>query len=176
MLGVLDYLLVFLLSHVPQTGYAIRQQFQATPVGRFSDSPGAIYPALSRLEKRGWITSSAERDGRRKREYTATAAGKKALLQWLRSPVCPVTIERRPDELTLRYVMTAEFGTSDDTRSFLRNCIAGFQAHLDDLNKYVASPHGLPEPGLEAVLHGISLCRAYLNWHKKLLERWEQKQ
>ena len=73
---VLQYLLLFLVAQAPFTGYDIRHMFQSSPVGRFSDSPGAIYPALARLEERGWATSRVERGGRRRRTYSATATGK----------------------------------------------------------------------------------------------------
>ena len=41
-LTTLDALLIFLVGHKSQSGYDIRQMFQATPLGAFSDSPGSI--------------------------------------------------------------------------------------------------------------------------------------
>jgi PadR family transcriptional regulator PadR len=43
-------------------------------------SPGTLYPVLHGLERKGYLRSSEERDGRRiRRVYRATAAGRKAL-------------------------------------------------------------------------------------------------
>ena len=45
----LDYLLVGLLSGGPRSGYDLRRQIGDSPLRVYSDSPGAIYPALRRL-------------------------------------------------------------------------------------------------------------------------------
>jgi len=138
MSDVLQYLLLFLVAQAPFSGYDIRQMFQASPVGRFSDSPGAIYPALARLEKRGWATSRAEKSGRRRRTYSATAAGRKALRQWLATPVAAADVERRPDVLALRYVMTAEFCAPVETVAFLEDCCRRLADHIAALKAYLA--------------------------------------
>jgi PadR family transcriptional regulator PadR len=42
--------------------------------------PGTIYPLLHSMERRGWLQSSPTRvEGRRRRTYSATAAGRRAL-------------------------------------------------------------------------------------------------
>ena len=168
---VLQYLLLFLVAQAPFTGYDIRHMFQSSPVGRFSDSPGAIYPALARLEKRGWTTSRAEKSGRRRRTYSATAAGRKALRQWLATPVAAVDVERRPDVLALRYVMTAEFCTPVETVAFLEDCCRRLADHIADLKAYLAGPHGLPTASLEATEHGVALAELQLSWFRKLTAR-----
>src|SRR5579863_6434756 len=42
-------------------------------------SPGTLYPLLHGLERKGYLKSSEEQDGRRRRVYRATARGRKAL-------------------------------------------------------------------------------------------------
>src|ERR1700743_2428603 len=106
-LTTLDGLFLFLVSHKGQSGYDIRQLFQSTPVGIFSDSPGAIYPALARLEKRGLLVGETAEGGRRKRTFQATAAGGEALRGWLQAPIDPDTVARRAEEIDLRFVMVA---------------------------------------------------------------------
>ena len=49
--SLLGYALLGLLHQKPSSGYALRRVFATTPMGTFSDSPGAIYPALGRLER-----------------------------------------------------------------------------------------------------------------------------
>ena len=165
---VLQYLLLFLVAQAPFSGYDIRHMFQSSPVGRFSDSPGAIYPALARLEKRGWATSRAEKSGRRRRTYSATAAGRKALRQWLVTPVAAADAERRLDVLALRYVMTAEFCTPVEIVAFLEDCCVRLADHIAALKAYLAGPHGLPAASLEATEHGVALAELQLSWFRKL--------
>jgi PadR family transcriptional regulator PadR len=79
--GTLDMLILKTLTVQPMHGYAIAQQ-----IGRLSDDvlaveQGSLYPALERLQKKGWVTSAwgESPTGRRARYYTITAAGRKAL-------------------------------------------------------------------------------------------------
>jgi len=63
-------------------GVTIRQEIE-TRTGR-TISPGALYTALTRLEKRGLVSSrlgdpTPERGGKRKRLYTLQPAGERAL-------------------------------------------------------------------------------------------------
>ena len=48
----LEYALLGLLHQQPQSGYDLRKVFETTALGNYSGSPGAIYPALRRLESR----------------------------------------------------------------------------------------------------------------------------
>jgi len=171
MSDVLQYLLLFLVAQAPFSGYDIRNMFLSSPVGRFSDSPGAIYPALARLEKRGWATSRGGKGGRRRRTYSATVAGRKALRQWLVTPIAPADVERRPDVLALRYVMTAEFCTPVETLAFLEGSCARLADHIAALKVYLAGPHGLPTASLEATEHGVALAELQLSWFRKLAAR-----
>ena len=45
-LSTLGYALLGLVHGEPRTGYAIMKIFRTTPMGHYSGSPGAIYPAL----------------------------------------------------------------------------------------------------------------------------------
>ena len=53
--SLLGFALLGLLEERPRSGYDLRKVFAQTAMGTFSDSPGAIYPALGRLEKRGLV-------------------------------------------------------------------------------------------------------------------------
>ncbi len=64
-------------------GYAIAQQIEARSRNVLSVEQGSLYPALERLQKRGWVTSKWGQSptGRRARYYTITAAGQRQLGQ-----------------------------------------------------------------------------------------------
>lgn len=72
----------------PCTPYAIRRTFAESPSSHWSGSTGAIYPAVERLEKRGWVMSQRKLTGKRaSREYRTTPAGLAELRKWLRPPL-----------------------------------------------------------------------------------------
>ena len=79
--GTLDMLILKTLSVQPMHGYAIAQQIEALSRDVLSVEQGSLYPALERLQKRGWVTSKWGQSptGRRARYYTISAAGRRQL-------------------------------------------------------------------------------------------------
>jgi transcriptional regulator len=79
--GTLDMLVLQTLSVHPLHGYAIAQQIEALSNDALRVEQGSLYPALERLQKRGWISSKwgESPTGRRARYYTLTASGRKQL-------------------------------------------------------------------------------------------------
>ena len=69
------------LSVQPLHGYAIAQQIERLSEEVLSVEQGSLYPALERLQKRGWVTSKwgESPTGGRARYYTITAAGRRQL-------------------------------------------------------------------------------------------------
>lgn len=79
--GTLDMLVLQTLSTQPLHGYGIAQQIEALSDDALRVEQGSLYPALERLQKKGWITSKwgESPTGRRARYYTITAAGRRQL-------------------------------------------------------------------------------------------------
>ena len=78
--GHLDVLLLATLEMGPGHGYAIKEALRAGSGGRFDLPTGTVYPALHRLERGGLIRGSwSVVDGRRRRTYQLTAAGRSKL-------------------------------------------------------------------------------------------------
>jgi DNA-binding PadR family transcriptional regulator len=78
--GHLDGMLLAVLETGPAHGYAIIEALRAGSGGAFDLPTGTVYPALHRLESLGLIASSwSDGSGRKRRVYTLTAAGRKAL-------------------------------------------------------------------------------------------------
>jgi transcriptional regulator len=79
--GTLDMLVLQTLSVRPLHGYGIAQQIEALSEDALRVEQGSLYPALERLQKKGWITSrwGESPTGRRARYYTLTAAGRRQL-------------------------------------------------------------------------------------------------
>jgi DNA-binding PadR family transcriptional regulator len=171
-LTTLDALLLFLVSHKGQSGYDIRQLFRSTPIGLFSDSPGAIYPAMARLEMRGLLTSDAETDGRRKRLYRSTELGERALERWLTGPIEPDVVARRPQDLDLRFVMLAERLGRDAAEAFLADYASAVQARHDQIQTfYDGQGAEMSRASREAMQLGLRLDRARLGWCRDLLSQ-----
>jgi transcriptional regulator len=78
--GHLDMMLLAALRGKPLHGYAIIEALRSGSEGVFDLPEGTIYPALHRLEANGLLLSDwAETNGRKRRVYSLTSNGKKAL-------------------------------------------------------------------------------------------------
>ena len=79
--GTLDLLLLKALSLEPMHGWGISNRIQQMSQDAFQIGQGSLYPALHRLERRGWVTSywRTTENNRIARYYGLTAEGKKAL-------------------------------------------------------------------------------------------------
>src|SRR5260370_21535790 len=103
-ISVLAYSLLGLLHQQPRSGYDLRKIFANTPMGTFSDSPGAIYPALQRLEKRRLVSSRVHpsRGIRRRRLYRPTPSRRRPFTGWQTKSIARDHLAHRADELMLR--------------------------------------------------------------------------
>lgn len=79
--GTLDLLVLKTLALEPMHGWGIGQRLQALSADALQVGQGSLYPALQRLEQRGWIDSEwrAGEHTRRAKYYRLTGAGRKAL-------------------------------------------------------------------------------------------------
>jgi len=79
--GTLDMLILKAVSLGPQHGYGVLLRIQQISKDALQVPQGSLYPALYRLEHRGWIASEwGESDNKRKAKYyRLTAAGRKQL-------------------------------------------------------------------------------------------------
>lgn len=81
--GTLDMLILKTVSRGEKHGYAIAQAIQRTSDDVLKVEEGALYPALHRLEVRGWLQSSwgTSENNRRAKYYRLSALGRRALEQ-----------------------------------------------------------------------------------------------
>ncbi len=80
--GTLDLMVLKTLQAMgPLHGYGIARRIEQLAQGMLALNQGTIYPALLRLEQKGWITSrwGTSENNRRARFYEITRAGKKQL-------------------------------------------------------------------------------------------------
>ena len=79
--GTLDMLVLKALSLGPMHGYGVGQRIGQLAEEMLEVEEGTLYPALYRIEQRGWIKSSwgLSENNRRARFYELTGAGRKQL-------------------------------------------------------------------------------------------------
>lgn len=80
--GTLDLMVLKTLDAAGKLhGYGIARRIEQVAEGSLALNQGTIYPALLRLEQRGWITSEwgASENNRRARFYAITRSGRKQL-------------------------------------------------------------------------------------------------
>jgi PadR family transcriptional regulator, regulatory protein PadR len=79
--GTLDLLILRTLRQGPSHGHAIAKHIQRTSEDLLQVETGSLYPALYRLEGRGWIAASWELSdkGKRARYYRITPKGRRQL-------------------------------------------------------------------------------------------------
>ena len=79
--GTLDLLILRALQNEAMHGWAISERIQQISQDVLQVNQGSLYPALHRLEHRGWIKAEwgISELGRRARFYSLTAAGRKQL-------------------------------------------------------------------------------------------------
>jgi PadR family transcriptional regulator PadR len=79
--GTLDLLILRTLALEPQHGWAISERIQQVSRAVLQVPQGSLYPALHRLERRGWIKAEwgISDNNRRAKYYMLTAKGRKQL-------------------------------------------------------------------------------------------------
>ncbi len=81
LLGTLDMLILKAVSLGPLHGYGIIQRIRQMSEEMLEVEQGSLYPALYRIEQRGWVSSKwgVNETGRRAKFYTLSRAGRKQL-------------------------------------------------------------------------------------------------
>jgi len=81
--GTLDLLILKTLAAAPAHGHTIAHVIERRSEDVLQVEHGSLYPALHRLETRGWIASfwGTSENNRKARYYRLTVAGRKQLLQ-----------------------------------------------------------------------------------------------
>jgi PadR family transcriptional regulator, regulatory protein PadR len=79
--GTLDLLILKTVALQPQHGWAISERIQQISSNVLQVQQGSLYPALHRLERRGWIKArwGTSENNRRAKFYELTRSGRKQL-------------------------------------------------------------------------------------------------
>src|SRR6516162_1471153 len=174
----LGFALLGLLHQQPMSGYDLRKVFTTTAMAGFSDSPGAIYPALNRLAKNGLVRGAVEKTGslRTRRVFANTPAGTAALKAWLELPVTRQDVERGADLLLLRFAfMDQTLGPVQSTR-FLKEFVAAIESYIAELRQFHnLYGNSMPTSGRLAFECGLQQNASYLKWAQSSIAVYQKR-
>lgn len=172
----LEYALLGLIHMQPQTGYDLRKIFETTPMGHYSSSPGAIYPALKRLDEQGLIEGEiAQGDTLRpKRVYQTTPLGVETLRAWVSQPIQKDDLVRRDDELMLRFALMGAVVDDETTCRFLEQMVGVLDVYIRELEQMLTTfPSEGPRHGRLALASGIEAYKCRRNWADRALREFQ---
>lgn len=172
-LSTLALAILGLISQRSRSGYDLLKVFSDTPMGHFSSSPGAIYPALKRIEESGLIKGDieTERPLRPRQVYTLTKQGKEALKRRLSQPVTHDDVVWRVDDLLLRFVFMGNILGRERTLRFLNEFVERIEAYLSSLREQRnAQQENGSLYGRLALEHGIESYQADARWARRVIK------
>jgi DNA-binding PadR family transcriptional regulator len=159
--------LLGLLARGPASGYELRKIFQTTPLAAYSDSPGAVYPALRRLEQRGYVSGRAETGARRRKPWQLTAAGRGWLRSWVTQPVTADDVARDAAGVDLRLALVDNVAPGR-LPGFLREYAEAVDEYLASLRAAAAGlSDTLPASAACALDLGVHLIHARSTWCRR---------
>jgi DNA-binding PadR family transcriptional regulator len=170
-LSDLELALVGLIREAPRSGYALRKIVSTNAYGHLSDSPGALYPALRRLQKAGLIEGVVDSsDGRRAEVFKLTPAGRRALRSALEAPVTEEEVARNPDRQILRFAFMELELTPDQVAAFVEAYGIAATRHAQSLRDTASLLPAMPPHPRLALDHAVELASARARWAAKAVK------
>ncbi len=161
-----------LVAMHPQSGYDLRKVFETTPMGNFSSSPGAIYPALKSLAKKGWVRGRTDNpDSLRPRlVYSITDEGDRVLRAELKKTVTHEELVWHFDLVMLRFAFIERLGYAEALRFLdeFHTEAKAYVRHLEELR--VQMKEQLSPCGRLALEHGIQNYSGSVRWAKRAID------
>ncbi len=156
----------------PVTSYAIAQEFADSPTSRWSGSAGAIYPAMSRLHKRGLVADEAGKRGRRQHKtYTVTTTGKAELRAWIRPPFPDGVGGATEDPIRSRLLFLSLLSPTA-RQAFLESALERVQAELSRVDEMLAEGIAADEAWQVIALEGCQAeLQARIQWLTRVMHR-----
>ncbi|MGA9565356.1 MAG: PadR family transcriptional regulator [Candidatus Korobacteraceae bacterium] len=177
--SVLGYALLGLIQQRPSSGYDLRKIFAETAMGNYSSSPGAIYPALERLESQGLIFGVVKDSAglRRRRVYRLTLKGTAELRKWLTRPIEQGDVKRGMAELMLRFAFTDKALGPEAAIAFLQRFRAVLKPYTAGLQAFLrANAERMPLSGRLALECGIRSYRSLYAWTDYAVRQYRESQ
>jgi PadR family transcriptional regulator AphA len=158
-----SYVVLGLLRHAGEaTPYDLKQMVAATIGGFFSVPHSQLYAEPARLAKAGYLSETREGTGRRRKHYSLTAEGNKALEKWLETPTDELYELRDPGLLKLAF--------GSDPGALARSQLEAHEKRLSELRTMarMLEVAGAPEAQRLVAEAGIGHEREYIRFWKRL--------
>jgi len=173
----LGYALLGLLQQNPSSGYDLRKIFSSSSMRTYSDSPGAIYPALARLQKQALVRGTIE-DGnglRRRQLFHITARGLAELKKWITQPIAPEDLTRGFEQIMLRFAFSENAAGPTASLQLLQSLREALKVHIASLHtEYEASHKLMPTSGRLAFESGMHTTEHFLQWTDYAIATYEK--
>jgi DNA-binding PadR family transcriptional regulator len=171
--------LMGLLQGMPSSGYDLRKIFSSSSMKTYSDSPGAIYPALRRLERQSMIRSTIVEGGglRRRQVFRLTPKGLAELKKWIMLPVSREDLLRGSDEILLRFAFSETAIGPAASLQLLKHLQTAIEMQLAKLHEeFRASNSVMPTSGRLAFECGIRGTECLLQWAEYAIKTYEKEE
>ena len=157
--------LALLLRVRRATAYQLSKIYAESPVSNFGTSKGKIYPLIRRLKARGLLAAkSVSGDGRGTEQLECTAAGTKAVRQWVRQ-IRPTYF--LPEDPLRTKVQSFDLLSRDEQIEWIVEAKSGLAGKLEELEEYGRSV----DVPYKAQVHdnAVSSIRSRMDWLDRLL-------
>ena len=135
---LLDYAILGLIQDQPLSGYAIQKLFEETAIGNYSSSPGAIYPALKRLQRLKSIKKIAQ-GKTSKTFFKITTNGILTLQKWFSKPIEKTEVEKKTHELLLRFAFMETLVENKQKIDFLTSFRDLLDSYIKELQEFYSN-------------------------------------
>jgi PadR family transcriptional regulator, regulatory protein AphA len=144
------------------TPYDLKQIVVATVGGFFSIPHSQLYAEPERLAGAGYLRERREPTGRRRKHYTVTDKGRRALAEWLQTPTEELYELRDPGLLKLAF--------GGDPKALAAAQLTAHEARLEELRRLARTLEmaGAPEEQRLVAEAGIGHSREYVRFWRKV--------
>ena len=158
-----SYIVLGLLVDEPGTPYDLKARMAAGPGNFWTIQHAQLYTETARLAKEGLLSEKREREGRRRKTYSITKAGRDALAAWLEEAVGDLPEARDPGLLKIY------FGA--DPKAIAAAQAPAHRARLEQLEnlKQLLSGVDFPEGPAITLEAGLTYERAFAKFWASLL-------
>jgi DNA-binding PadR family transcriptional regulator len=173
----LGYAVLGLLQK-PSSGYDLRKVFSSTSMKTYSDSPGAIYPALRRLERDGLIRGTVEEGSglRRRQIFRLTPKGVSELKQWIALPITREDVGSGLMTIMLRFAFSETVMGADASVKLLKSLESALTPYLQNLHEQLRTMMNpaVPTSARLALECGIRSYESLSEWTHHALATYEK--
>ncbi|QHI71707.1 PadR family transcriptional regulator [Aminipila terrae] len=172
---MLEYIILGFLMREEMSGYDLKQWMINCTSYFFDASFGSIYPALKRLEKKGYIKSSEVVESSKfKKIYSITHMGKSHFLTWLEKPI----IFSKTKQEHLVYFYFYQYLPKERAILNLKTFIIEVESLLNQLSKEksdVEESYNVNQYTFlySTMVYGVNYYQFIINWCNDLLKQIE---